>query len=148
MPFFGSTTVYAILRVHNLQRKMPVSKRGATKRAVAMATKKPRAATSNSSTKSTEHETQCDVCCSSIVDGADDALQCEGAYQKWFHRYCAGVPKYHHTILSNSSTPFLCWVCSQRLHHAVVSQLQAKISALEETLTTINSEVTELRSLV
>ena len=45
----------------------------------------------------------CDVCCTPIVDGRDDALQCEGVCQKWLHRLCAGVSKSHHNALSNSS---------------------------------------------
>ena len=81
----------------------------------------------------------CDVCCSSIVDDKEDALLCEGSCQKWFHRYCTGVSSTCFRSLSNSPTPFVCWLCSQELHRTIVSQLQAEIAALRE-------EVVELRS--
>lgn len=64
---------------------------------------------------------------------------CEGSCQKWFHRYCAGVSASCYRALSSSSSPFICWVCSQELHRTVVGQLQAEIAALRE-------EVLELRN--
>ena len=82
----------------------------------------------------------CDVCCTPIVDGRDDALQCEGVCQKWLHRLCAGVSKSHHNALSNSSTPFTCWLCSHTLHQATVSQLHSEIAALR-------TEVAKLRAI-
>lgn len=78
------------------------------------------------------------MCRSRIIDDEEDALLCEGSCQKWFHRYCAGVSVSCYKTLSTSSAPFVCWVCSQELHRAVVSQLQAEIAALKE-------EVSELR---
>ena len=39
--------------------------------------------------------------------GGDDALQCEGRCQSWFHRCCAGVSSKHFSDLSVSSEPFL-----------------------------------------
>ena len=80
----------------------------------------------------------CDVCCSGIVDEKEDAVLCEGSCQKWFHRYCAGISLTCFRSLSNSSTPFVCWLCSQELHRTIVSQVQAEITALRE-------EVVELR---
>ena len=77
-----------------------------------------------------------DICCSSIVDDKKDALLCEGTCKKWFHRYCAGVSLTCFRSLSNSSTPFVCWLCSQELHCTIVSQLQA----------TLREGVVELRS--
>ena len=87
---------------------------------------------------SDEQET-CDVCCTPIVDGRDDALQCEGDCQKWLHRICAGVTKSHHIALSISSSPFTCWLCSQSLHRATVGQLHSELAALK-------TEVAELRA--
>lgn len=100
----------------------------------------------NRRTKTTQNEDNvheeseiCDVCCSAIIDDKEDALLCEGSCQKWFHRYCAGVSSTCFRLLSNSSTPFVCWLCSQELHRTIVSQLQAEIAALRV-------EVVELRS--
>lgn len=81
----------------------------------------------------------CDVCCLPIVDDKEDALLCEGTCQKWFHRYCAGVSSTCFRMLSNSSTPFVCWLCSQELHRTVVAQLQAEISALREEVLELNN---------
>ena len=86
-----------------------------------------------------ENET-CNVCCSPIVSGKEDALLCEGSCQKWFHRYCAGVSESCFRSLSTSSTPFVCWVCSQELHRTVVSQLQAEITALCVELRELRSD--------
>ena len=33
----------------------------------------------------------CDVCCRKILDGKEEAVQCEGVCSLWFHRYCAGI---------------------------------------------------------
>ena len=81
------------------------------------------------------------MCRTPIVDGSDDALQCEGDCHKWLHRICAGVSKNHHIALSNSLSPFTCWLCSQTLQQATVSQLQSEIDALK-------MEVAELRAIL
>ena len=81
----------------------------------------------------------CDVCCLPNVDDKEDAPLCEGACQKWFQRYSARVFSTCFRTLSNSSVPFVCWLCSQELHRTVVAQLQAEVSALRE-------EVLELRN--
>ena len=85
--------------------------------------------------------TKCDLCASAIVDGKDEALQCEGTCQKWFHRYCVGVSLSHFTRLANCAQPFVCASCSQEVQQAVVCQLQAEIAALK-------AEVRELRAVV
>ena len=87
-----------------------------------------------------EESETCDVCSSPIVSGKEDALLCKGSCQKWFHRYCAGVSESCFHSLSASSTPFVCWVCSQELHHTVVSQLQAEISVLRVELRKLRSD--------
>ena len=38
-------------------------------------------------------KTKCDLCLAAIVDDNEDALECEGTCQLWFHRYCAGVSR-------------------------------------------------------
>ena len=74
----------------------------------------------------------CDVCDAAILEGKEDALQCEGACQMWFHRYCAGVSLSHFKHLSNTSKPFVCSFCSPDVHQAVVCQLQSEITVLKD----------------
>ena len=38
-----------------------------------------------------KQDTICDGCCSAIIDNEQDAIQCEGCCQKWYHRLCAGA---------------------------------------------------------
>ena len=90
-------------------------------------------------TAKTADATKCDLCAAAIIDGKEDALQCEGTCQKWFHRYCAGISLSHFQELASSAKPFVCLSCSQNVHQAVVCQLQAEISALK-------AEVRELRA--
>ena len=73
----------------------------------------------------------CDVCCAAIVEGKEDALQCEGNCLMWMHRYCAGVSLRHFKHLSSSSEPFVCMLCSQQVHRATVCQLQSEVAALK-----------------
>ena len=87
--------------------------------------------------KATKGKTQCDLCCEPIVDGKEDALQCERSCQLWMHRYCAGVTQSQ--VLASGSNPFVCLHCLQETHSAVVVQLQDEIAALK-------AEVTELRA--
>ena len=78
----------------------------------------------------------CDLCRAAVVDGKEDALQCEGSCGSWYHRYCAGVSLTSFRELSNSSTPF---VCSQKAHETTVVQLQSEVDLLR-------AEVAELRA--
>ena len=82
--------------------------------------------------KAARTTSKCDVCDSAIVEGKDDALQCEGACQMWFHRYCAGVSISHFKQLSNTSKPFVCSFCSPDVHQAVICQLQSEITVLKD----------------
>ena len=84
-----------------------------------------------------------------------DALQCEGqcegiTCQMWYHRYCAGVPLSHFKDLANSEKPFVCLLCSQDVHKAVVSQLQSEIAALkaEQQAHPVHELQSMVRSLV
>lgn len=76
-------------------------------------------------------ETKCDLCHSEIVEGKEDELQCKGTFRMWFHRYCTGVPRSHFKDLTSSEKPFICLLCLQNAHQAVVCQLQADIAALK-----------------
>ena len=53
-------------------------------------------------------KTICDNCCNEVIEtesNTEDALFCEGAHQKWVHRSCAGVTRYHFEKLSKSDDP-------------------------------------------
>ncbi len=82
---------------------------------------------------------KCDLCAAAIVDGKEDALQCEGTCRQWYHRYCAGVSTTHFKQLAHSATPFVCFACSQAVQQATVGQLHAELTALK-------TEVCELRT--
>ncbi len=84
------------------------------------------------------NKVKCDLCLAAIVNNKDDALQCEGSCQLWFHRYCAGVSLSHFKSLANSSKPFVCLHCSQEHHQVVVNELKSEVASLK-------AEVAELR---
>ena len=71
------------------------------------------------------------MCLANIVEGKDEALQCEGACQQWFHRYCAGVSQSHFKTLTTSDSPFVCLYCSRDLRQAALNQLQDEVRALK-----------------
>ena len=50
-----------------------------------------RRATTRGAVAASGSQAKCDLCLANIVEGKDEALQCEAACQQWFHRYCAGV---------------------------------------------------------
>lgn len=83
----------------------------------------------------TEQGAICDGCCTSIEDNEHEAIQCEGSCQKWYHRLCAGVSKYHYDKLADSPSPFICWLCSDSLQKAVIRELQQELSALKQDFT-------------
>ena len=78
-----------------------------------------------------EQDTICDGCCTLIEDNEHDAIQCEGSCQKWYHRLCAGVSKFHYDKLADSPSPFVCWLCSDSLQKAVIHELQQELAALK-----------------
>ena len=49
----------------------------------------------------------CDLCCKHIVEGREEALQCEGGCGLRFHRYCAGVSTSYFQELANSPAPLI-----------------------------------------
>ena len=55
--------------------------------------------------------------------------------------YCAGLAKTQYEELVASSTPFVCLVCTQRLH-------KAEVLALQNELASLKSELVELRSTI
>ena len=94
-------------------------------------------------------DTICDGCCSTIVEGEHEAIQCEGSCQKWYHRLCAGVSKYHYDMLADSPNPFICWMCSDILRRAVIQELQQELATLKRDhateLETNRSEISALK---
>ena len=112
----------------------------------------------------------CDLCCAAVVEGKEEALQCEGECQLWFHRYCAGVSSSYFKELSSSSKPFVCLPCAHKTQQAVVSTLQSELATLrvemdalraaldraretpensnEAVITALTTEVQQLKSVV
>ena len=89
----------------------------------------------------------CDLCCSPIVEGKEDAVQCEGSCQAWLHRRCAGVPcSYFKRDLINSSTPFVCAHCSRKTHQTAVGQLQNEVEALRAGVAELRAALEAARS--
>ena len=110
---------------------MPPKKNATPKRVAGKATEVNKASSSLSKVK-------CDLCLAVIVDNKEDALQCEGSCQLWFHRYCAGVSLSHFKSLASSDKPFVCLLCSQERHQVAVNELKSEVAALR-------TEVAELR---
>ena len=85
----------------------------------------------------------CPICCEVIVDATEDAegqeaLFCEGACQKWLHRWCADVHKDSYAILTSSEEPFVCPSCSLAEHCQLVK-------SLAETVECLKCEIQELK---
>ena len=55
--------------------------------------------------------------------------------------FTATALEYPRRSLSNISSPFVCWLCSQELHHTIVSQLQAEIAALREEVVELHCDI-------
>ena len=100
---------------------MPPKKSNATpKRGAAKAT------TTNSCSKM-----KCDLCLAAIAEDKEDALQCEGTCQLWFHRYCAGVSQSHfRTLASANDKPYVCLHCSHEHHQATVNELRSEVGSV------------------
>ena len=90
--------------------------------------------------------TDCDLCCKRIVEGKEEALQCEGGCNLWFHRYCAGVSASYFAELSNSPEPFVCYACYQRSQLAVTKQLQSEVAHLKGEITKLSEQLATLTS--
>ena len=86
-------------------------------------------------------KTSCDLCTKLIAEGKEQAIQCEGTCQQWFHQFCAGISTTLFKHLSSNDSPFICMSCRQQFQDAQVSQLQSEVANLR-------SELLELRKLV
>ena len=89
---------------------------------------------------SAKEQPVCDLCAGPFKEGEEN-LQCEWGCQKHMHRYCAGLTRSHYQQLSADSTPFVCLVCTQRLHKATVYSLKSEVAGFK-------SEITELKALL
>ena len=128
----------AVVATVNSKVSTASSKTAKTKGAAsaAAATTKPTA----SAKATTSKAPVCDLCCSTIIKGKEDALFCEGFCQSWYHRYCLGVSaSYFRELSSDDSTPFMCLHCQQKSHKDEISTLQSELLALK-------AEVTDLQA--
>ena len=80
-----------------------------------------------------EAELACDLCDRPFT-ATEVVLYCEGSCRQRMHRHCAGVSKYHYLELKNSSTSFVCLICTQQLHKAEVQGLESVVAALKDEL--------------
>ena len=86
----------------------------------------------------------CDLCCKHIVEGREEALQCEGGCGLWFHCYCAGVLTFYFQELVNIPTPFIYFSCYQRLQKAITSQLQDEVAHLKAEIGSLRDKLNEM----
>ena len=92
-------------------------------------------------------KTKCDLCLAVIVEDKEDALQCEGTCQLWFHRYCAGVSQCHFKSLVSDDSHYMCLHCSQKCHHATVSELQSEVAALRTEVAVLRAALEAVRAV-
>ena len=85
----------------------------------------------------------CDLCCKPIIEGKDEALECEGECGKWYHRYCAGISMTHFKRLSTTTSPFVCFPCNQLVQEAKVSQLLSEVESLKSQVLKLEEELEE-----
>ena len=89
----------------------------------------------------TRNNGNCDLCCTKISDGKEEAVQCEGVCGLWFHRYCAGISATHFQTLSTTNAPFVCSTCYQHDQHVLTAQLQSEV-------VTIKAEIIKYNELI
>ena len=94
---------------------------------------------------SADHYT-CRTCAQTIVEVTDnregqEALFCEGNYNTWYHRWCAGVSTLRYEALSSSEEPFLCPTCTGDKHQQSIFELQSSVKSLLH-------EVRELKAII
>ena len=74
-----------------------------------------------------------DICGNEVIEtetNTKDALFCEGVCQKWIHRCCAGVTRYHFEKLSKSDDPWYCPCCTVVSQNKQIDSLTCKIEFL------------------
>ena len=83
----------------------------------------------------TDSSVVCTMCSKCIEEASEtcegeDALFCEGSCQRWYHRWCVGVCREQFQLLTESSKPFLCHLCTSRKQQGVILELQENFRAL------------------
>ena len=77
------------------------------------------------------------ICGNEVIETettTEDALFCEGVCQKWIHRRCAGVTRYHFEKLSKSDDPWYCPCCTVVSQNKQIDSLKCKIESLTTEL--------------
>ena len=69
-----------------------------------------------------------------------DSILCEGEYQGWMHRVCAGISKNALQKANDSDEPFYCHYCKS-------SRQEAEISNLKSTINNLESELAQLKTM-
>ena len=110
------------------------------------ATSTPRRGAAKATAANNSNRVKCDLCLAAIVEDKEDALQCEGTCQLWFHRYCAGVSQSLFKSLAGDDKPFICLHCSQESHHATVNELQSEVAALRAEVVELRAALEAIRS--
>jgi len=89
-------------------------------------------------------EHTCPTCQEIILEATEDvaghdAIFCDGeGCQTWYHRWCAGVNKKRHEVLSASEAPFFCPSC-------VMEQQSRDIATLQEAVKALTAQLSELQ---
>ena len=108
------------------------------------------------SRKTVMEDAQCaTVCtmCSKTVEEASgesagqEALFCEGACQRWFHRWCAGVSSEQFELLTKSTEFFLCSVCASQEQQKTIRELHGNVRALNTELLLLKATVAALQGM-
>ena len=81
----------------------------------------------------TRNNGNCDLCCKKILDGKEEAVQCEGVCSFWFHRYCAGISVTYFQRLSTTNAPFVRFTCYQHDQHVLTAQLKCEVVSFKVT---------------
>ena len=102
-------------------------------------------ATGVNKASSSSSKVKCDLCLAAIIDNKEDALQCEGVCQQWFHRCCAGVSQTVFKSLAGSEKPFFCLSCSQERHQTTLSELQSEVVTLREQVAELRAALDAVR---
>ena len=95
------------------------------------------------------HQAVCTMCSENIEEASgecagQEALFCEGACQRWLHRWCAGVSSEQFERLVESSEPFFCSVCSYQEQQKTIRELQGNVRALNAELLSLKATVATL----
>ena len=86
----------------------------------------------------------CDLCCKKILDGKEEAVQCEGVCSLRFHRYCAGISATHFQRLSTTNALFVCFTCYQHDQHVLTAQLQSEVVSLKAEIIKLNELISSV----